>query len=250
MKKVSGNRKFKFENQAETPLDLFRLYSRELKSREILAGRDSFSFQCETLALRWESEQESPYIKETLIITQRWPDGNLEEITYTAEIEDPVKYQAREKAFLAEIFEGDPELLQGINRSQEEEHKEPFPDAGAFLDQLEIVQLPSCLLTYQTSHIGRGLQSLALLKLPTTPNNRADSVFSTVIERMLADPEVEKELSRRLGKFNRKGQIKFLQTGKLNCSSSFQTTLEDTAPPYVLGYRILDLCRIYINKAR
>ena len=138
------------------------------------------------------------------------------------------------------ILEEDPLLLQEINRSQEGERQEPFSDPAGFLEQLEIVQLPSCSLTYQTNHIGRGLQSLALLKLPTTPNNPADNAFTTLIERMSADPEVEKELSRRFGKFNRKGQIKFLQTGNLNCSANFQTTLEEAVPPYLLGYRILD----------
>jgi hypothetical protein len=250
MKKISGSRKFKFDNPIDDLLDLYLLLSRQLNATEIWISRYKYSFQIHKLKIDWRKEQVNSIITETLTITQHWQEDISEELQYRCRIEDQMHYQRRERKFLKEILEDDPELLQEINQTQEEEQGEPFLDSDSFLDHLEIVQLPTCSLTYKTSQVSQGLQSLAQLKLPTTPNNQADSVFTTVFESMLQEPEVEKELSRRLGEFNRKGQIKFLQTGKLSCSQGFQTTLEDTAPPFSLGYRILDLCSLYCSRSK
>jgi hypothetical protein len=91
------------------------------------------------------------------------------------------------------------------------------------------------------------MQSISNLKMPSSSSNQADQVMQHVLERMQYDDDVQEELNRRFGKTNLKQHRKMIQAGKVNCSKEFSIELEDTSPPYVLGYRLVDLCKIYVG---
>lgn len=247
MKKITGQKKYQFENQIDSLFDLFLLISREIDTDEILMEEKEYFIKKRSLAVSLCIHKNEEIQKETLIIRKEWKSNCVEEFTYISEMEDPVLYSQRDSNFLNKVLSDKPELLDEINQVRSAENLPLYKNGMEFIEDIEFVQVPHCYINYHTDHIGRGLETLASLRMSSSSDNRADAVLGIIFEKMQFDDDVQKELIRKYGKTNTKQHVKMIRAGKITCSKDFRITLDDTAPPYVLGFRLLELCEYYLE---
>jgi len=250
MKKLNPRKRRLLENPIENLLDLFRHISRETNSEAIWEGEHCYELRRDTLFVGLERLEDGAEVREKLEIRQSWNSRNYELITYENRFENMQSWVAREIIDLIRNHGVSSGLLGSINACNRENDEPQFLSIEAFAANIEYVQIPKSLLKYETSDIGRGLQTLASLRMQTSVDRdeqQGEAFFTDLFQRMYHDEDVQEELARRLGERNRKQHKRILRLGKLECSKPYSTPLREACMPCGMGHMIVDICKFYIG---
>lgn len=252
-RKLTGRKKYEFENPTKNLLDLFRFISREIDSDAVVFFEDRNSFTRESVNLVVEITEETigSEVVEVLVIKKEWDDTTRETITYENRYENHSVFIARELVAVLRDIKSSPDMLSDINRIQIEAGEPAFISLEAFAANINFVQSPESFLKYESNSISRTLQTLASLRMRSSSSSAdpGEYFIKGIFDYLKNDESVKSELSRRFGAHNEKEHLKMLRLGKLQCSKSVKIEYtekdHDAPPPDCLGHIVKDICKVY-----
>jgi len=257
IKKLTGRKKYEFENPIKNLSALFKFISREIDSDTItfFEDRTMFTKKNESLLVEITKEVIGSEVVEILVIKKEWNDNTCETITYENRYENHTVFIARELIALLADVKSSPDMLSDVNKVQIAAGEPVFISPEVFAANINFVQMPESFLKYESNSISRSLQTLASLCMRSSRSlsDPGESFIKGIFDYLQNDENVQSELIRRFGAHNEKAHLKMLRLGKLQCCKSLRieyTERDHDAPsPSCLGYIIKDICKIYSGQS-
>lgn len=243
MPRVADRNKGYFSNPIKNLEDLFFYIQKTLKC-EHSKRKGGYKLSVNSLSVDFRRKAKDANIREELLIKKKWADSSEEKISYTSRYIEQQFYEQRERELMRSEPEADSEYRAtfewpGYSRKLSKE---------IYIDSLILLQVPLCTLEYQTNNLGRGLRTLASLKIYPEKRGRHDEkerpLVTLYLEMVRAAGWL---LTKQLGN-DRKEWKKGLQIGKASVEIPFKKKFEEVYAPWIVGYSLVDLCRYYHEK--
>lgn len=242
--KITGRKKYYFDNPLSNLKDVFYLISREINSDAIFMGEGTMKIKKEKLIVEYcETVGSDHIIEEKLLVKQTWASDKTELFKLKNTYKNMSQYIAEEILSTISFFKSDEDLLSQINESQKEGNRSSFLNIESFVSNIHYEQLPDISMAYETSCISTGLQSMVSIKIPQH-NSYLEKTLYHIRQHLVYDPDVDRELNLRYGR-NQKNHLKMIREGKLKISKSSSFELENIS--IYACYSIADLCKYYVG---
>ena len=223
----------------ENLLDLFLYICKDLKM-DYEKSRNSCRLSVGSLIVSLEVTIDKFDLHEVLEIRKAWGPLAGEYIVYVMDYMEPHIFQAHER----ERIKSDPgeDWLYQANLAAEGRNR--YLSKEMFVDNLTITKPPECNMEYATDNLGRGLRTLASLKLLNerfSNGNFRDAIYYvyTVMQR-----EAREQLIGQLGEDWKRWQAA-LRRGKADIRTPFGQTIRKLYPPWCHGRELTLLCRYF-----
>jgi len=230
-------------NPLENLEDLFFYFGGVLK-REPVRSKTGLRLSAGTLKVRFERAVEGSDIVEKLIIRNTWGPGTIEQIALTLEYVEPKQWEAARKEEMKRNPDGDRFYKDFQNRGW----KNRYLSHEMFVDSLRCAQWLGCQLCYETSNLGRGLSTLAKLKID--PEDMVVEGDATIFQALYDEMEkrAEMRLTEEFGREREKWK-NALRRRFVNIPVKFGKRFENASPPVLLRDYLVRLCRVYAAAA-
>jgi hypothetical protein len=247
MPRIADRNKIYFDNPIKNLSDLFFYIARILKSEYTQIEQDC-SLCAGRLSVESRRNKEGENISEIIDIKQIWDDSSEEIISYSSDYIDQKVWEEQKKNFFSSSSTGDEIFQSHLNSNLEIK----FLDKISFFENSQYIQLPQCTLEYETNNLGRALQTLASLRLgrrnfldlEDEDECEDENAFFLIYSKMLK--LVESDLRTRFGEDEMRWR-KYLRAGKCSTKIPFKAKDDKTDPPWIIGYYLVDLCKLYIK---
>jgi hypothetical protein len=195
-----------------------------------------------TLDAHFERTVDGTDITENLRIRKTWKPHMVERIICSLEYTEPKIWEAIRKEEMKENpdkdrFYKDFLAARGKNR---------YLSYEMFVDSVRCMQWLGCKLYYETSNLGRGLHTLAKLKI--NPKDLVVEGDATLFQMLYDEMErrADRLLSRELGQERVKWKSA-LQRRFIDIPLKFTKKFENANPPGLLKDYVVGICKIYAN---
>lgn len=220
-------------------LDLFLFIGRDLKC-EYRQNNNVYLLATGSLTVDLEIDINNTKVRETMEIAKEWNSSKSERVHYIMDYEEPHIAEIREREKLKTEPDGDwcyrAHLMMG--------DRDRFLSNEMYVDNLTILATSVCRFAYETTSLGRGLQSFAHLKMPphVTDDQDANEALPAVFSGMLR--KGDSLLASQLGS-DRTNWKRDLRRGRLRLEMPFEKEIDNVFPVWIVGRYLVDLCRVY-----
>lgn len=231
-----------FSNPIKDLEDLF-FYIQESLKCEYTKQKHGYSLRAASLSIHFRRETKGVNISEQLRIRKKWIDSSEEEALYVSKYVEQGFYEQKERERMRSEPESESFYRDGFDIPAWDRTLSKETD----VESINIVQLPQCTLEYRTHNLGRGLRTLASLKMiqDKSEDDEGEQILAKLYSEMAK--KADWLLISQLGK-DRKKWEKNLRRGKARVEIPFKKKFEEVDPPWIAGYSLADLCRIYYKK--
>jgi hypothetical protein len=248
--KLKKLQRFRLENPVAGLSDLFAQISRSLPGSNILSREDgSYSLTMNTLRVDYTVLHRFPKEKtQRLAIKQEWEsDGCFENFTLQDVYDDLKEWFVEE--VLRNLALLNDESREWVARMRGMIAAEGQLDGFALDLAGMCYKLRQSMVEYHTNCIGRGLQSLSVMrfsKYVDARNHAGEAMIKRIYEGMLHDENVTKELGGVFGRADDKMRLEYLRSGKLRMNKLFTFSEQDNSSKWEsMCYELLWLCKFY-----
>lgn len=220
-------------------MDLFLYICKDLKS-DYDQSRNSCRLSMGSLTVTLDVTIDKFDLHEVLEIRKKWDLSAGEYIVYTMDYIEPHIYEAHERARM-KSDPGEDWIYQAHLKA---ENKNRYLSKEMFIDNLTITEAPDCGLEYATDNLGRGLRTLAHLKLSAeqAPDGRfVDVLFPVYTEMLIAADDYLKE---QLGE-DKTHWTAALRAGRTDIQIPFGHRVKKVDAPWFHGHDLVRVCRYY-----
>lgn len=223
----------------ENLLDLFLYICRDLKA-DYDRRRNKYKLSLGSLTVDLDVAIDKMDFHEVLQIKKIWDSSAEENIVYSMDYIEPHIFEAHEK----ERIKSDPKEDWIYQAHLQAKNKNRYLSKEMFVDNITISKAPDCRLEYATDNLGRGLRSLAHLRMlreKTAGGNNKGVLFPVYTGMLIM---AEDYLTRQLGEDRTKWKAA-IRRGKAEVRVPFKHRLREVYAPWILGYELVRLCRFY-----
>jgi hypothetical protein len=193
-----------------------------------------------TFEARFERTVEGARIAEALDIRKAWDPSKVEHLVCSLEYTESKKWEAA----LKDQMKRDPSADRFYKNLSETKGRNRYLNYEMFVDSIHCMQWMGCELSYETSNLGRGLRTLAKLKI--IPEDTIVEGDATLFQALYREMETRAELllASQFGRDRAKWK-RALQRRFVDIPVGFKKKFASASPPALLRAYIGGLCKIY-----
>jgi len=117
-----------------------------------------------------------------------------------------------------------------------------------FIESINFLEIPDCVLEYETNDLERGLKTIVDLKVSEADLNIDTNPEENPLRFLLSDMRKAKDNIFRI--LFKSDQVEWEETKKeINIGKKFpfKVRLDLVFPPWYVGYQLIDLCLYYLR---
>jgi hypothetical protein len=220
-------------------LDLFLFISRDLETKYGQKG-NAYRLVAGSMTADLDIIIDKAHFHEVLVIEKAWDPSTSERVCYMMDYEEPHIAEIREREKLKTEPDGDWCYRAHLTMGD----RDRFLSNEMYVDNLTILATSVCRFAYETTSLGRGLQSIAHLKMPPhmTDDQDAKEALPAVFSGMLR--KGDSLLASQLGS-DRTNWKRDLRRGRVRLEMPFEKEIDNVFPVWIVGRYLVDLCRVY-----
>jgi hypothetical protein len=232
MSKISGKKRYQFENPSNTLEEVFLFLCRNLANAKLSFDNLTYTLQQDSLRITFQLESIWGKSKtEFLTIETLWNKGELERYHLKAEYEDLKDYFFEEVFGYTSLFSKEAaNSIINIKTIRNTNNLPAYKDSFGMDLAGHVFDLNRNELTYETTSINRGLMTLTHVKSDLKTDN--NSFIWPIMHDMIHSEDVKLFLERRFSKdLEHKEILRFLRKSKIPIQQPFHYSLEQKRRP-------------------